>query len=148
MIKYYEVTIQHNKELDDGMLKQVKEKFIVDAISYTEAETKAYEWAEVHITGEFSLPTITKKAINELIADDEDGIFWLVKMHYETVDGDSEKQLLVKNNLLVEAPDCKTAITHTEKHLESMLVPFTITGVTITPVVEIMKEVEKGNTTS
>ena len=50
--------------MEDGILKQVTEAYLVDAVSYTDAESRIYEAMEVNVPGEFTVTNITKTNIN------------------------------------------------------------------------------------
>ncbi len=54
------------KESDQGIIKSVTEAYLVDAFSYTEAESRIYEVLENMIQGEFMITQISKSNINEL----------------------------------------------------------------------------------
>lgn len=142
---YYNAKIKHNKEMDDGMLKQVTEDYLFDAVSYTDAEAKAYEYAERNISGEFSVTKITHTNISEVI-NHEDGDLWLkAKVCYQAVDGDSDKPININTYLLVSAVNVKQAYERIEDHLSSMLVPFSVPTIAETKILEVVTEDQKEN---
>ena len=52
---WYSCKVKYSKEQENGMLKQVTEAYMVDALSYTEAESRIYEAMERDISGEFAV---------------------------------------------------------------------------------------------
>lgn len=134
---WYSCKVKHNKELEDGLLKQVTEAFLLDAVSYTDAESRMYEICERDISGEFAIIQITKTNIAEVIEEEESGLWFKCKVVYATVDGDSEKEVKVNTYLLVNAANAKDAYDKVEAHLNSMLVPYDISSITLTNFLEV-----------
>lgn len=139
---YFKAAIKHNKELEDGMLKQVTEEYLFDAVSYTDAESSAYQWCEQNISGEFSIPRITKTSIDEVIEPEAEK-FYTAKVRFATVDGDSNKEKYVNTVLLLGADDLDHSVKMIHEHLNSMLVPYEIVGVTLSKYVEVIRWEDK-----
>lgn len=134
---WYSCKVKHNKELEDGMVKQVTDAFLLDAVSYTDAESRLYEICERDISGEFSVTQITKTNIAEVVSHEGSENWYKSKVVYSTVDGDSEKEVKINTYLLVSADDVKHAFDLIEEHLNSMLVPFEIPSITLTNFLEV-----------
>ncbi len=134
---WYSCKVKHNKELDDGMLKQVTEAFLLDAVSYTDAESRMYEICERDISGEFAITQITKTNIAEVVSEEDSDQWYKSKVVYATVDGDSEKEVKINTYLLVNAPNVRDAYDRIESHLNSMLVPYEIPSITLTNFLEV-----------
>lgn len=134
---WYTCKVKHNRELDDGMLKQVTDVFLLDAVSYTEAESRLYEICERDVRGEFTVTQITKTNIAEVIHHEDADKWYKSKVVYSTVDGDSEKEVKINTYLLVSAQDVKQAHERIESHLNSMLVPYEIPSITLTNILEV-----------
>ena len=49
---WYETKIRYEKTMEDGMQKKVSEQYVVDALSFTEAENKIIEEMSSYISGE------------------------------------------------------------------------------------------------
>lgn len=134
---WYTCKVKHNKEMDDGMLKQVTDVFLLDAVSYTDAESRIYEICERDVTGEFTVTQITKTNIAEVIQHEGSDKWYKSKVVYMTVDGDSDKEVKINTYLLVSADDVKQAFDRIEEHLNSMLVPFEIPSITLTNILDV-----------
>lgn len=137
MTTWYSCKIKHNKEGEDGLLKQVTEAFLVDAVSYTDAETRINEIAARDISGEFAVTNITKTNIAEVINYEDEETWFKCKVTYSTVDGDSEKEVKINTYILVCALHVKQAFERIEKHFEGMLVPYDIPSITQTNFIEV-----------
>ncbi|WP_258103585.1 DUF4494 domain-containing protein [Marinoscillum sp. MHG1-6] len=139
MKTWYSCKVKYNKEQENGMLKQITEAYMLDALTYTEAETRIYEAMERDVHGEFTVTQITKTNISELVINEDKpaDYWWKVKVVYTTVDGDSEKEVNINNYFMVSADNIGDCIENTNEFLKSMLVPYSIPSVTLTKIVEV-----------
>ena len=58
--EWFETKIKYEKTMEDGQQKKVTESYVVDALSFTEAERRITEEMSSYISGEFELQ-ISKK---------------------------------------------------------------------------------------
>lgn len=137
MKTWYTCKIRHNKEGEDGFIKQVTEAFLVDAVSYTDAEARITEIAERDISGEFGITQISKTNIAEIIPDDEAFTGFKCKVVYATVDGDSEKEVRINTYMLIAALHVKQAFEKIEDHFKGMVVPYEIPSITQTNIIDV-----------
>ncbi len=140
---WYSCKVKYGKQNDEGIMKQVTEPFLVDAMSYTEAESRIYSAMEINISGEFSVHSITKTNISEVINYDDSDYWYKSKVTYSTVDGDSEKEVKINTYFLVSAENVKQAFERVENNLSSMLVPFEIPSIALTNIIEVYPYAEE-----
>jgi len=134
---WYSCKVKFTKETEDGFLKQVTENYLVDAVSYTDAETRIYAIMEDHVRGEFSVASISKTNLSEVINYEDEENWYKCKVTYSTVDGDKAKEVKVTTYFLVAAADVKQAFERVEDNLSSMLVPFEIPAINLTNFIEV-----------
>ena len=134
---WYSCKVKFSRETEDGFLKQVTENYLVDAISYTEAETRIYGLMEQNVHGEFSVTNISKTNLSEVINYEDEEAWFKCKVTYSTVDGDKGKEVKVTTYFLVAAAHVKQAYERVEDNLSSMLVPFDIPSINLTNFVEV-----------
>lgn len=138
---WYTCKIKYNKEQENGMLKQVTEAYLVDALSYTEAEARIYEAMERDIRAEFAVTIISKTNISEIIKEENETAeeWWKAKVVYVSVDGDSEKEVKINNYFLVAADNINECVNKVNEYLKSMLVPYSIPSVTLTKIMDVFE---------
>ncbi|MEJ2004488.1 MAG: DUF4494 domain-containing protein [Cyclobacteriaceae bacterium] len=137
MKTWYSCKVKSNKEGEDGIMKQVTEAFLVDSVTYTDAETRINEIAERDIHGEFQVTNITKTNIGEVIPDEEHFTWFKCKVVYVTVDADSEKEMKINTYLLVAAEHIKQAFEKIESHFQGTMIPYEVPSITRTQIVEV-----------
>ena len=72
MHNWFECKVSYEKMMENGMQKKVTEPYLVDALSFTEAEARIIEEMTPFISGEFTVADITHANYSELFASDEE----------------------------------------------------------------------------
>ncbi|MGL5772544.1 MAG: DUF4494 domain-containing protein, partial [Bacteroidales bacterium] len=75
MNNWFECKVRYEKTIENGMLKKVTEPYLVDALSFTEAEARIIKEVTPFITGEFTVSDIKRAKISEIF-EDETGDRW------------------------------------------------------------------------
>lgn len=63
MHTWFECKIRYEKTMDNGMNKKVTEPYLVDALSFTEAEARIIEEMTPFISGEFTVSDIKRVTV-------------------------------------------------------------------------------------
>lgn len=71
MHTWFEGKIRYEKVAENGMNKKVTEPYLVDALSFTEAEARLIEEVTPFITGEFTVIDIKRANYSEIFPSDE-----------------------------------------------------------------------------
>ena len=69
MKNYFETTIKLEKILENGKLVIKTEKYLIDALSFSEAEARINEEMKPYISGEFAVSSIKKKNYSEIVQE-------------------------------------------------------------------------------
>ena len=64
--EWFECKVKYDKTMETGLLKKVTETYLVDALSFTEAEERFLEEIEPMMSGEYSISDIKRAKIAEL----------------------------------------------------------------------------------
>ena len=68
---WFECKIQYEKTIENGMTKKVTEPYLVDALSFTEAEARITEEITPFMTGEFTVSDIKRANYSELFYSED-----------------------------------------------------------------------------
>lgn len=60
--------VKYAKENEEGLLKNVSEQYLVDAVSFTEAEARIYDMLGSVIRGDFQVTSISKSNIVDVFS--------------------------------------------------------------------------------
>ncbi|EMR04795.1 DUF4494 domain-containing protein [Cesiribacter andamanensis] len=139
---WFQCKIKYQKEDENGRLKNVTEPYLVDAVSYTEAEARIYQELGSVIRGDFEVTSITKSKISDIFHYDDAETWYKCKVTYIAADDESGKEKKVTNQMLVSALDLKQACERLLESLEGILVQFEVVEIQQSPLVEIFPYVE------
>lgn len=109
MTQWIETKLRYDKVMENGAVKKVTEAYLVDALSFTEAEARITEEITPYISGEFEVKAVKKEKINEVIGDKDSGRYYLAKVGYITIDEKSGSEKTAESHLLVGEEDFQTA---------------------------------------
>lgn len=137
MYNWFECKVSFDKIMEDGKQKKVTEAYLVDALSFTEAEARIIEEVAPFISGEFTVKDIKRAKISELFFNGNGDRFYKVKVYYITLDakGLTEKKTAVQ--MLVQASNLKEAVTILEEGMKGILADYEIASVTETQLMDI-----------
>lgn len=129
--------IKYQREEENGKIKKISEPYLVDAVSYTEAEARIYQELGSVIPGEFEVTAITKSRFVDIFHYDDNDVWYKCKVTYMVTDENSGKEKKISNLMLVTAAHVKEAYERIQESLSTMLVPFEIPEISQSPIVEI-----------
>ncbi|RYM35018.1 DUF4494 domain-containing protein [Brumimicrobium glaciale] len=138
MNNWFTVKVKYTKQLEDGRLKRVTEPYLVDSVSFTDAEARMYEEIGQSVTGEFLITGITKTEYADIFYYDDSEDWYKCKLTYVSIDGDEGKEKKITSNFLVTAANVKQAYERIQESLSDMTVTFEVPSIMLTPIVEVL----------
>lgn len=139
MNNWFECKVSYDKAGEDGLQTRVSEVYLVDAMSFTEAEERIIREIEPMITGEFIVDSIKKTKIGELIDSDieADDRWWKCKVMLISIDEEKgvEKTTAVIN--YVKAATLNLAVEYLTKNMEQSVAPYRIVAVNETLILDV-----------
>lgn len=144
--KYFEVKIQYQKLQEDGKEKKVTEQYVVEALSFTEAESRIIEEMTPYISGEFDVVSEKIAPFNEIfLSDKRDDDKWFVsKVSFITIDEKTAKEKKQTFRYLVQATTSELALDYTKEILSHGMSDFRIDAVQDTATLDVfLYEVKK-----
>lgn len=109
MANWFECKIKYHKLMENGATKKVSEPYLVDAMSFTEAEERIIREMQPAIRGEFSVSTVKRSKISEIFRDDTADKWYLAKVAFMTIDEKTGKESKAVSEILVAGSDFKGA---------------------------------------
>lgn len=137
MNSWYTVKVKFTKEFQDGTLKRVTEPYLVNSLSFTEAEARIYTEVGEFIRGEFIVTSIAKTDFADIFHYDDAEKWYKCKVSYVTEDADSGKEKKVNNSFLVSAATTKEAYERIEESLKGLMASYEIPAINLTTIVDI-----------
>ena len=109
MASWFECKIRYDKAQENGAIKKVTEPYLVDALSFTEAEARIIEEQTPFISGEVNVTAVKRTKIAEIFWDDSADKWYLVKVAFITIDEKTAVEKKSTSLILVAASDFKGA---------------------------------------
>ena len=144
--KYYEVKIQYQKMQEDGKEKKVTEQYVVEALSFTEAESRIIEEMTPYISGEFDVVAEKIAPYNEIFLSDrtDDDKWFISKVGFITLDERTDKEKKQTFRYLVQAATSELALDYTKEMFSHGMSDYSIEAVQDTPTLDVfLYEVKK-----
>ena len=137
MNTWFECKVKYEKMGEDGKEKMVSEPYLIDAVSFTDAESRMHKEMEPYITGEFFVSTIKMANYSELLPN-EDGDRWF-KCKATFISMDEEKGVERRTNtyILVQANNVKEAYDNLHVSLSDTISEFEIPSVQETLIMDV-----------
>ncbi|MDO5571281.1 MAG: DUF4494 domain-containing protein [Bacteroidales bacterium] len=134
---WFECKVRYDKTLENGMQKKVNEPYLVDALSFTEAEARIIKEITPFITGEFEIANIKKAKINEMFFDDSADKWYKAKVNFITLDEKSGMEKKTASNMMVQASDFQKAVEALVKGMLGTLADYEIATITETTIMDV-----------
>lgn len=125
--------------MENGMNKKVTEPYLVDALSFTEAEARIIEEMTPYISGEFTVSDIKRAGYSELFfSEDTNADRWFkCKLTFITLDEKSGSEKKTSTKVLVQASDLRDAVKKLDDGMRGSMADYLIASVEETAIMDV-----------
>ena len=139
MHNFFEVKIRYEKVLEDGKNKLVTESYLLDALSFSEAEKRIIEEMKPYINGEFTVSAIKRSNYTEIFPCDNDKAdkWYKVKLNLITLEertGEEKKQAIYN---LVQAESVDDSRIRFDEGMKGSVMDYEIESISETKIIEV-----------
>lgn len=133
MNSYFEVGVRYYKTMEDGAIRKVTENYLLDAISFTEAEKRATEEMQAYIS-EFSVVTEKITNIAEVVTTNDTSAdkFYKVKHSLITIGKKTAKEKKQAQYIIIQASSVDDARERYKQHIKGWFVDVVLEAVSET----------------
>lgn len=139
MASWFECKAQFDKMMENGSLKKVTEPYMVDALSFTEAESRIIEELTPFVSGELNIAAVKKTRITEIFWDDSADKWYLVKVAFITIDEKTAAEKKQVSQILVAGSDFKGAYENFMEGMKGTMADFEIVSIAETQIMDVFK---------
>jgi hypothetical protein len=137
MSTWFECKVRYEKTAQDGRQKKVIETYLVDAVSFTDAEKRIHEVLQPYISGEFFVNNIKIANYADLIPNDNGDRWFKCKVTYISLDEEKGVERKSNSYMLVQANNVKEAFDNIEKSMEGMVSDYEIPAIQESPLMDV-----------
>ena len=139
MSTWFECKVRYDKMQENGSAKKVNEPYMVDALSFTEAEARITEEVAPMISGEFSVSAVKRTNITEIFWDDSADKWYHVKVNFITLDEKTAVEKKTTTHILVAANDFRGALDHFMECMKGTMADFEVNSIAETQIMDVYK---------
>lgn len=137
MALWFETKVRYDKMQETGMVKKVNEPYLVDALSFTEAEARIIEEITPYISGEFSISAVKKTKIAEIFFNEDGDRYYMVKVNFITLDEKTGTEKKSASFILVQASTVADALDKFMAAMKGSAADFEVASVAETPLCDV-----------
>lgn len=136
---WIEVKARYEKMMENGVVKNVTEPYLADALSCTEAEARVTEELQPYISGDFRISSVVTTKISEIFWDESGDRFYKVKINFITPDENTATEKKTASYILVQASSFKEACDNSLEGMKGTLADYEIESVAETKIMDVFK---------
>ena len=142
---WYECKIRYEKIMEDGLPKKINEVYVVDALSFSEAEERIIEEMSSYISGEIEIVDVKIAPYREIFfADDNLADQWFkAKLSFITIDERTNKEKRTSMMYLVNAGNISSAINNIDKVMSGTMIDYVTTSISATKIFDVFEYKKK-----
>lgn len=137
MALWFECKVSYEKLQESGAVKKVNEPYLVDALTFTEAESRIIEELTPCISGEFSISAVKKTRISEIFFDESGDRYYMAKVNFVSLDEKNGREKKISNFILVQASDFEDALKNFKKGMEGTMADFELVSLAETMIMDV-----------
>ncbi|WP_010227708.1 DUF4494 domain-containing protein [Gillisia marina] len=134
---WYECKVKYRKTHETGEQKLTTETYLLDAISFTEAEARITEEMAAYTSEEVLITNIKVANLSEVHPFENSDRWFKTKVSLMAIDEKSGKEKKSNIYMLVQANDVKEAFDNTTQAMDNTMGDYSIPAITESPIVDV-----------
>lgn len=139
MKQLFECKVIYEKTAEEGRIVKTKESYVIDALSFSEAEARIIKEMEAFISGEFKVQKVAPMRVSEIVYNENGEIWYKARVAFISLDEDRGIERESVNTMLVQADDISQAYAGIGEAMRGTMADYRIKSISETPIIEIFK---------
>lgn len=138
--------VRYDKVMEDGLQKKVTETYVIDALSFTEAEARITEEISPYTNGEFEVVEIDRAPFKEVLfmtEENTDTRWYKSKLQFITIDEKTQKEKRSNINILVEGTSLESARRNIDEGMHGTMADYSILSVAESSYIDVLEFKQK-----
>ena len=143
---WFEAKVRYDKTMEDGCLKKVTETYVIEALSFGEAEKRTLEKMGSYVSGEIDVCGLKIAPYKEIFFADSDMAdrWYVAKLAFITIDEKTDKETKTRVCYLVNAGNINAAIKNIEEVMAGTMIDYDTLNVSETQILDVFEYKPKG----
>ena len=139
MHTWFECKIKYEKTAEEGKIVKVSEGYLIDALSFTEAEARIIEEMKPFISGEFQVANNKRARIGEMFFNENGDKWYRSKVNFITLDEEKGVEKRTGVTMMVQASDIKEALEGITEGMKGSMADYEIANIAETLIIDVFK---------
>ena len=138
---WFECKVRYEKTQEDGSEKLVNELYVVDALSFTEAEASIIDNMAVYVSGELKIANINPANYNEIFFSDidDDDLWFKARLAFITIDEKKDKEKRTYVNYLIQAKSIERAKRYVDEVMGKTMIDYELKSLSETKIFDVFE---------
>ena len=137
MHNWFECTVKYEKTGENGLPQKVSEPYLVDAMSFTEAEKRIIEEITPFVSGEFTVSKVRRARIAELFDNPSGDKWYRAKVMFVTLDEEKAVEKKTATAMMVQSSNLKEALEFLIEKLSTTLSDWEVASIAETAIMDV-----------
>ena len=137
-MNWFECKVSYDRQGESGLLEKVTESYLIDAMSFTEAEKRINIEMKPFISGgEFLVANIKRVKIADMFRDARGDKWYRCKVMFISFDDEKGVAKRTASTAFVQASDMKTALDNLLEGMKNSMADYEIAAITETAIMDV-----------
>ncbi|NLX30059.1 MAG: DUF4494 domain-containing protein [Bacteroidales bacterium] len=137
MQTWFECKVKYQKVDDNGKERMVTENFLLDAVSFTDAEARIIAMMQTMVRGEFTVTDIRKSKVAEVFPYEAGEWWYRCTINLVAIDEEAGKEKKLRTIYLVQADEVREALDRLEESLSFLIVPYVVSSLAVSTIADV-----------
>ncbi|MDR2511105.1 MAG: DUF4494 domain-containing protein [Bacteroidales bacterium] len=133
---WFEIKVSYDK-VGNKEIAKTTETYLINAVNFTEAETRITMELEPFQSGEFEVLGIKKIKINELVRNEYGDRWYRAKIMFITYDEKSDTEKLLPYTYLIQSKSLQSAVEEAVESIAKTMGDYTIVSIVETMIMDV-----------
>ena len=145
--KWFECKVRYERVQENSLQTKVTEMYVVDALSFSEAEQRITEEMSAYISGEFDIIDIKPAPYKEVFFDDKEQSdrYFKAKLQFITIDEKTGKEKRSAVNYLVQAASFDGAVANINAIMSGTMIDYEKSTIAETKIIDVFESKFENN---
>lgn len=139
MYNWFECKVSYDRMGDEGLLTSVKESYLVDALSFTEAEKRITKEIQPFVSGEFMVANIRRMKLADLFTRPGGDRWYRCKVNMITIDEEKDLERKQALQMMVQATNFSEAVQLLSEELKKSIADCEIVSIIETNLMDVFQ---------
>lgn len=139
MHTWFECKVKYERAAEQGTMTKVNESYLIDALSFTEAEARIVEEIQPYISGDFTVANIKRARISEMFFNENGDKWFRAKVFFISYDEESGKEKNTAAQMMIQADSIQNALDTLVQGMKGTLADYRVVSITETNIIDVFK---------